>query len=104
MADIRTAAQREADRPQKLGSMLGGHRAGFIEGAVWSAERLTPTREQLAEALWNLPINVITMKQLKEQAASGSGDYREALDYVYEQADAVLALIAGLAEGGGGDK
>lgn len=61
--------------------------------------RVTPTREQIAEALWNLPINVITMKQLKEQAASGAGDYRETLDYVYEQADAVLALMAGLAEG-----
>lgn len=64
----------------------------------WQA-RLTPTREQIADALWNFPINVITLGRLTELADANEGDYAETRDYLYTQADAALALMQELAEG-----
>lgn len=59
--DIRTAAQREAEKqyPPTLMALHGGafldhnepHREVFASGAVWGAERVTPTREQIEQAI-----------------------------------------------------
>lgn len=86
-ADIRTAAQREADRrlPGDFSSHLSQYRQGFADGAVWAAERVTPTREQLAEAL--------------ELALTEFRDKREIPRLEDHLADAILALMQELAEG-----
>lgn len=59
-ADIRTAAQREAelhlvDRIGESPEWFKGSPSaqGFIMGAGWGAARVTPTREQIAEAIHN---------------------------------------------------
>lgn len=96
--DVRTAAQAEAERqfiPRDRPTMVTETVAvqSFIDGAVWGAALVTPTREQIAVALWDFPENIITLAQLNELAEQGEGDYREHRDYVYAQADAVLALM-----------
>lgn len=87
-ADIRTAAQREAAErySPNLMALHGGafldhnefYRTVFVDGAVWAAARVTPTREQIAEVL---------------------NDYLAALYTEEDAVDAVLAPMQELAEG-----
>ena len=83
-ADIRTAAQREAEGRFENRFLpdneMRNKRSGFEDGAVWGAARVTPTREQIAEVI---------------------DEHAEVTDgiNVYETADEILALMAGLAEG-----
>lgn len=100
-ADIRTAAQREAGqlfRPQEMMlhdrtvvDLADPWREAFVAGAVWAAARVTPTREQIAEVV---------------RLADGEWNLREGTDredprtHGTAVADAVLALMQGLAEGG----
>ena len=81
-ADIRTAAQREAiqraaHHEAKARYGVGRdpviRRVGFEEGAVWGAARVTPTQSQIESVI------------MGRTATAG--------------AKAVLALMAGLAEG-----
>lgn len=79
--DIRTAAQREAERrwPDTfVGQIAAKH--DFVHGAEWAAKRVTPTREQIAEVL--------------DEDRYYDPDQISNL----ERADAILALMAGLAE------
>ena len=55
--------------------------------------RKKPSREELAAALWNLPINGMDWRELNELAERDAADYAEHRDYVLEQADAILALM-----------
>lgn len=89
-ADIRTAAQREAKRLRVTSNgreygMAKLYKDAFVDGAVWGATRVTPTREQIAEVL-----------------VSGYSTSYERLNSVNEHdlrvADAVLALLQELAE------
>lgn len=60
------------------------------------AEALTPTddeREALARALWENPINVITLDELNHRADADELDYAETRDYLYTQVDAALPLL-----------
>ena len=54
-ADIRTAAQREVRKPASEGNPIAQFGVttdiAFVRGAVWSAARVTPTREQIAERM-----------------------------------------------------
>lgn len=60
-ADIRTAAQREAEVRVNIFRQHVGWadsdstwwRTGFRDGAVWAAARVTPTREQIAGVIRN---------------------------------------------------
>ena len=86
-ADIRTAAQRHVN-----GQVTEYAREWFADGAVWAAERVTPTREQIAEVLrksgaWCGDCN------FEMDHCSGCKHVRE----VY--AESVLRLIQELAEG-----
>lgn len=112
--DIRTAAQREAadtvaltigeDSARAQGFTFSctngctemhahsqGVVLGFTEGAVWGAARVTPTREQIAEAC---------EKYLDSRFTDPT---HPQLEYVVEDsygcADAILVLMQGLAEG-----
>lgn len=73
-ADIRTAAQRAAAErwPDTFVGQIAA-KADFVDGAVWGAARVTPTLAQLESAI------------MGRTATAG--------------ARAVLALMAGLAEG-----
>lgn len=88
MPDDLSSVAREAAR--KLDERLPG--GSYADGWADCASRL-PDRETIAEALWNFPINGISLARLSELAKTGEGDYQETLAYLYEQADAVLALI-----------
>ena len=55
--------------------------------------RKMPSREELAAALWNLPINGMDWRELNELAERDAADYAEHRDYVLEQARAILALM-----------
>lgn len=83
--DVRTAAQAEAERltaehPESPSQDLED--AAFVAGAVWGAAYVTPTREQIAEALAH-------GYQAKYQP-----EYRLAVNHHdLRAADAVLALI-----------
>jgi len=80
--DVRTAAQAEAKR---IRFRLKGrdyqanrhYKLGFADGAVWGAALVTPTREQIAEAI----------------AWSADPEYGIVDDVDLGAADAVLALI-----------
>lgn len=86
-ADIRTAAQREAESRTSIARSLGSDydtadlEQGFVNGAVWGVARVTPTREQIAEALG---------------MAYSSSPYRDAH---LRGADAALALMQRIACG-----
>ena len=88
-ADIRTAAQREAEmrvpqpaaRSFALAEDAAISRRWFSEGAVWAAARVTPTREQIAGVL--------------DEDRYYDPDQISNL----VRADAVLALMQELAEG-----
>ena len=85
-ADILTAAQREGGGRWPYGDQWNSHeiesaRGRFIMGAVWAAARVIPTREQLVALL--------------EDERHYDSDQISNTD----RADAVLALMAGLAEG-----
>ena len=79
-AGIRAAAQREAKALYGVGRDPAIRRMGFDDGAVWGAKRVTPTRDQLVDALAAVDVPY------------------DGIDF-YVGADAILALIAGLAEG-----
>ena len=75
--------------------------ADEIADALWSAGwRKKPSREDVARAMWNLPVNVIDWEELRNLAALNDAEYKEARDYVLEQADAILALLDGPTETG----
>lgn len=91
-ADIRAAAQREAERrtiepnvddPLPVDHHTLGWRKGFRYGAVWGAARVTPTRKQLAKVLFSQRVS----NHAGETAPEIFGACEEA-------ADAILALIA----------
>lgn len=87
-ADIRTAAQREAEKRHRLNPDHRRARVFFTEGAVWGAARVTPTREQLIERIAG------------EYVAPSTGEHTEvSVPLAKSIADIVLDLIAGLAEG-----
>ena len=99
-ADIRTAAQREAVKrtiaPNIEDPLPGDHqtvgwRLGFVHGAEWAENRVTPTREQLAER--------IAGKYFAEHLP-GVGEHTEvSVPLARSIADIVGDLMAGLAEG-----
>lgn len=70
---------------------IGGYIAAswFVEGAKWAEKRLTPTREQLAEA-------VATGLDGMDDFQQWSPDYQREM---LEAADAILELMGKLAEG-----
>lgn len=92
-ADIRTAAEAEAakrtiepnvDDPLPIDHHTFGWRRGFAWGAVWAAARVTPTREQIEDALTE------RADQSDETGTTIKLD---------DARGAILALLAGLAEG-----
>lgn len=88
-ADIRTAAQREAERrwPDSFVGLIAAQH-DFVNGAVWAQARVTPRREQVIDALAQADGQVLSMLPADTKA------------FMYgAQADAVLALMQGLAEG-----
>lgn len=99
-ADIRTAAQREAERrtiepnvddPLPVDHHTLGWRNGFRYGAVWAQARVTPAREQLIER--------ISGKYFAEHLP-GVGEHTEvSVPLAKSIADIVLDLIEDLAEG-----
>lgn len=100
MSSTEQEANLEADkhwpRPMKFDTDASDfEHDAFVKGYLTHAARTNLNREQIAEALWNSPINVITLDELKYQASTGQGDYQETLDYLYEQTDAVLTLLGG---------
>lgn len=93
--DVRTAAQTEAERrwPDHMGREdndaeiwldFSEDRATFVEHALWGAAYVTPTREQIADAL----------TERADQADETGTTIK--LD---DARDAVLALLQELAEG-----
>ena len=102
-ADIRTAAEREAERklPGDFSAVLAQYKLGFADGAVWAQQRLTPTREQIAEVLRG-----IGLSDLPDEYDSRIHSWRCEHPEIYGRCscfdDAVndlAALMAGLAEG-----
>lgn len=95
--DIRAAAQQEAEqRWQKFSpsdTRLGAFESdAFIDGAVWASERLTPTREQIAE--------VLDSHTRRFDTGACCGWVLDNPDHQYlHWADAILDLMSGLAEG-----
>ena len=95
--DIRAAAQREAKRLRVAHNgreygMAKLYKDAFVDGAVWAAARVTPTREQIEDVLrksgaWCGDCN------FEMDHCSGCKHVRE----VY--AESVLRLIQELAEG-----
>jgi len=87
--DVRTAAQTEAERltaehPESPSQDLED--AAFVAGAVWGAAYVTPTREQIAEALTAGYDSVYSSRMPVNE-------------HDLRAADSVLALMQGLAEG-----
>ena len=86
-ADIRAAAQREAET-RTLHEEDRNYRYLFVEGAAWAAARVTPTRDEVADTLagaydeWCL---------LLEEFLAGRGA-DPGSEYEYK-ANAVLALL-----------
>ncbi len=93
--DIRAAAQREAKRLRVAHNgreygMAKLYKDAFVDGAVWAAALVTPTREQIAETLVKrrhprLHWPAETQTQIGQTALRDAG--------------AILALLGGLAEG-----
>lgn len=58
-ADIRTAAEAEVNKTAREGNPICepgvSKDIAFVRGAVWAAARVTPTREQIADAVSNRP-------------------------------------------------
>lgn len=84
--DVRTAARAVAEALWPLGGQLP-----FIHGAVCGAELVTPTREQIAEAIggWHFA-----------EHGPGYGEHTEvSRPLALKQADAVLALMNTQTEG-----
>ncbi len=83
-ADIHAAARREALAHRVHQDMEPGEYwgivEGFADGAVWGADRVTPTREQLVDTLDTV------------------AEPWDGID-LYKGADAILALMTELAEG-----
>lgn len=104
-ADIRTAAQREAERentfhPESPYQDL--ENAAFAAGAVWGAARVTPTREQIGaivqrEMGCNRRAHYGNVEQpyCGEHGGYGIWPCRESASVI----DAVLKLMQELAEG-----
>mgnify|MGYP003450357256 FL=1 len=100
-ADIRTAAQREANRIRVAHNgreygMAKLYKDAFVDGAVWGAERVTPTREAIAAVMndhtyfrWGGCLCGVDY----ESRAVGPGAHAEHLT------GEVAALLGGLAEG-----
>ncbi|GAA1579045.1 hypothetical protein [Leucobacter aridicollis] len=91
--DVRTAAQEQYRRenwPTSRDDYWSREQA-FVAGAVWGAALVTPTREQIAEALYN--------KHPRAQTRPWSETPRMTREIYLEDADAVLALIEGAAAG-----
>ena len=89
--DVRTAAQTEADSSIQVPVWFPAHdiranltplaRQHFVEGAVWGAALVTPTREQIAEVI------------------DAHADIHDGID-IYATADVVLALMKRLSGDG----
>lgn len=90
--DVRTAAQEEAERRHRLNPDHMRARVFFTEGAVWGAALVTPTREQIAEALYS--------NHPRAETRSWADTPRLTREICLEDADAVLALMQGLAGDG----
>lgn len=87
MSDIRAAAQREAET-RTLHEEDRNYRYLFVEGAEWGAARVTPTRDDVADALAGAYDEWCLL--LEEFLAGRSADPGSEYEY---KADAVLALI-----------
>lgn len=88
-ADIRAAAQREAEQrwPDSfVGQIAAKH--DFVHGAVWAAERVTPTREQIAEVIASSGAYGFKWEQVRPMTR----------DAYLAAADAILTLLAELVE------
>lgn len=102
-ADIRTAAHHEAKARYGVGRDPVIRRMGFEDGAVWGANRVTPTREQIAAVLRKHKLIHVSVSRKSAFCAcdpsviAGVDDNRAW--YEAHMADAVLALMQGLAEG-----
>ena len=83
-ADIRAAAQRHVN-----GQVTEYAREWFADGAVWAAARVTPTREQFAEVIASSGAYGFKWEQVRPMTR----------DAYLAAADAILALLGGLAEG-----
>ena len=101
-ADIRTAAQREAMRLRVTSNgreygMAKLYKDAFVDGAVWCAARITPTREQVEK--------VLTDHEIGDGGTPHSwrceypDRYPGYCSCVKDIAGDLLALLAGLAEG-----
>ncbi|KAM9863125.1 hypothetical protein ACI1US_01010 [Leucobacter sp. BZR 635] len=109
-ADVRTAAQAEAERLHSLHTKSPCQdleTAAFVAGAVWGAALVTPTREQIAETLRRhnhdeLLLGNIEWDGYTAACACGWRSYEFKMpgdaqgDHFAHSADAVLALSAGL--------
>ena len=113
-ADIRTAAEDAMIRANAVEPLVvvDGEEAvmqltdygnGFIAGAAWAAERVTPTREQIAEELRKHKLIHAAVSRKSAFCACNPGvtagtdanlEWFEA-----HRADAILALMQELAEG-----
>ena len=86
--DIRTAAQRHVN-----GQVTDYAREWFADGAVWGAERVTPTREQIAEVLRG-----IGLSDLPDEYDSSIHSWRCEHPETYGPCDCFQELVRELAE------
>lgn len=108
-ADIRTAAQRmrmAAEEHLEQGahfSLNDPSAAAFIDGAAWAQSRVTPTREQVMDELRRHKLVHVSVSR-KSAFCTCNSSVKAGTDANLEwfeshRADAILALLAGLAEG-----
>lgn len=108
-ADIRTAARTEAFNNHYSHKQVRDRYdadlliAGFQEGAVWAAARGTPTREQVMDELRRHKLVHVSVSR-KGAFCMCNSSVKAGMDANLEwfeahRADAILALLAGLAEG-----
>ena len=117
-ADIRTAAQIEAGqlfRPQEMMfhdrtvvDLADPWRKAFVAGAVWAQARVTTTREQIAEELRKHKLIHVAVSRKSAFCACNPGVTAGVNDnlewFEAHRADAILALLAELAEGESGEE
>lgn len=106
-ADIRTAAEAEARKTASEGNPVSEPGVtkdiAFVRGAVWAAARVTPTREQVMDELRRHKLVHVSVSR-KSAFCTCNSSVKAGTDANLEwfeshRADAILALLAGLAEG-----
>lgn len=92
-ADIRAAAQRHVN-----GQVTEYAREWFADGAVWAAARVTPTREQIADAIRGA-VKIGWVGPNSQAILRDGGTVHLTPDEAESGADAVLELLQELAKG-----